>query len=77
MGFDSPGFDPGPSLDDWAGLEARRAERTQRAERPDGHEISPRSRRFTGWILGLLALGMILYAALGWLGIISVPAVNV
>ncbi|MGH2393907.1 MAG: hypothetical protein ACRDGH_10530 [Candidatus Limnocylindria bacterium] len=72
------GFNPGTGMtpNDWAEQEARRAERVQRADRPHGREISARSRRITGWIIGLLALGLILYAAFGWLGILSIPGFN-
>ena len=77
MGFNTPGFSPGPSPDDWAGLEARRAEREQRATaNPNGREISGRSRRAVGWVLALAAMAMVAYAILGWLGILSVPGFN-
>jgi hypothetical protein len=61
---------------DWLETEARRAERVQRADSPNGREMSPRSRRLAGWILGLAALAMVMYAVLGWLGVISVPGFN-
>jgi len=50
---------------DWSEQDARRAERVQRADNPHGREMSDRSRRITGWIIGLLGLGMVLYAVLG------------
>ncbi len=61
---------------DWSETEARRAERAERADRPHGREISAGSRRATAWILALIGLGLIVYAMLGWLGIISVPGFN-
>jgi hypothetical protein len=72
------GFNPGTGMtpNDWAETEARRAERVKRADTPYGREISGRSRRLTAWILGLAALAMIVYAVLGWLGVISVPGFN-
>jgi hypothetical protein len=73
MGFNTPGFDPGPSPNDWAETEARRAERVQRADNPNGREMSSGSRRVAAWIIGLVALALVLYAVLGWLGVIDVP----
>jgi len=72
------GFYPGTGMtpNDWAEQEARRAERVQRADNPHGREMSARSRRITGWILAFAALALILYAALGWLGIVGVPGFN-
>ena len=69
------GFNPntGMTPNDWAETEARRAEREQRANNPYGREMSRRSRRVAGWIIGLVALALVLYAVLGWLGFISVP----
>ena len=73
MGFDPHG---GMTPNDWLETEARREERVQRADNPHGREMSPRSRRVAGWILGLAALALVLYALLGWLGLISVPGFN-
>ena len=72
------GFNPGTGMtpNDWSETEARRAERVERADRPHGTEISAGSRRATGWILALLAIALMAYAVLGWLGIISVPGFN-
>ncbi len=44
------GFNPGTGMtpNDWSEQEARRAERVQRADKPHGREMSPRSRRITG-----------------------------
>ncbi len=58
------GFNPGTGMtpNDWSEQEARRAERVQRADNPHGREMSPQSRRITGWILGLAALAHIVYA---------------
>lgn len=69
------GFNPGTGMtpNDWAETEARRAERTQRADRPHGRDISPRSRRITGLILGLAAVALIVYALLGLTGAVVVP----
>jgi hypothetical protein len=69
------GFNPntGMTPNDWAETEARREERAQRAHNPYGREISPRSRRVVGWFLGMVALALIVYAVLGWLGVISIP----
>jgi hypothetical protein len=73
VGFNAGG---GMTPNDWLETEARREERVQRADNPRGREISPGSRRIAGWILGLAALALALYAALGWLGIIEVPGFN-
>ncbi|MCV0404112.1 MAG: hypothetical protein K5924_10500 [Chloroflexi bacterium] len=72
------GFNPGTGMtpNDWAETEARRAERTQRADRPHGRDISPRSRRITGLILAIVAVALMAYALLGWLGVVSVPGFN-
>jgi hypothetical protein len=68
-------FDPntGMTPNDWAETEARRAERVQRADNPYGREMSSGSRRVVAWIIGLVALALVLYAVLGWLGVIDVP----
>jgi hypothetical protein len=70
-------FDPniGMTPNDWAENEARRAERVQRADSPHGREISRGSRRVVAWILGIAALALVLYAILGWLGVIVIPGV--
>jgi hypothetical protein len=72
------GFNPGTGMtpNDWAETEARRAERAERADNPYGREISGGSRRVVGWILGLAALALVVYAVLGLLGIINVPGFN-
>jgi hypothetical protein len=72
------GFNPGTGMtpNDWAETEARREERAQRADSPYGRQISGGSRRVVGWILGLVALALIVYAILGWLGIVAVPGFN-
>jgi hypothetical protein len=72
------GFNPGTGMtpNDWAETEARRAERAERADNPYGREISGGSRRVVGWILGLAALALVVYAVLGSLGIINVPGFN-
>ena len=72
------GFNPGTGMtpNDWAETEARRAERAERADNPYGREISGGSRRVVGRILGLAAVALIVYAVLGWLGVISVPGFN-
>jgi hypothetical protein len=69
------GFNPGTGMtpNDWAETEARRAERAERADNPYGREISGGSRRVVGWILGVAALALVVYAVLGLLGIINVP----
>jgi hypothetical protein len=64
------------SPNDWAEAEARRAERHERADNPNGTEMSPGSRRAAAWILGLAALALVAYALLGLLGIIEVPGFN-
>jgi len=72
------GFNPGTGMtpNDWAETEARRAERAERADNPYGREISGGSRRVVGWILGVAALALVVYAVLGLLGIINVPGFN-
>ena len=72
------GFNPntGMTPNDWAETEARRAERAERADNPHGREISGGSRRVAGWILGLAALALVVYAILGWLGIVAIPGFN-
>jgi cytochrome c-type biogenesis protein CcmH/NrfG len=69
------GFNPGTGMtpNDWAETEARRAERTQRADRPHGREISPRSRRITGFVIAVIAVALMAYALLGWLGVVAIP----
>ena len=62
----------GMTPNDWAENEARSAEREQRADNPDRQEISPRSRRVTAWILGLLAMALVAYTVLGLLAV-SIP----
>jgi cytochrome b561 len=76
MGFNTPGFSPGPSPDDWAGLEARRAERTQRANNPYGREMSPRSRRALQAFFIVIAVALVALTILGILGIVEVPGVG-
>jgi hypothetical protein len=76
MGFNTPGFDPGPSPDDWAGLEARRAERTQRADNPYGREMSLRSRRALQVVFIVLALALVALTILAILGIVDVPGIG-
>ena len=66
----------GMTPNDWLETEARREERVQRAGSPHGREMSSGSRRVAGWIFGLAALALVLYAILGWLGFISVPGFN-
>ena len=72
------GFNPntGMTPNDWAETEARREELAQRAHNPHGREMSGSSRRVVGWILGLAALALVLYAILGWLDIVAVPGFN-
>ncbi len=67
------GFNPGTGMtpNDWSEQEARRAERVQRADNPHGREMSSRSRRISGWILGLAALALIVYAIFAWASIIG------
>ncbi len=57
---------------DWSETEARRVERAQRADNPYGREMSGGSRRVVGWILGLAALALVVYAILVLLGIVNV-----
>ncbi len=76
MGFNTPGFDPGPSPDDWAGLEARRAERTQRADDPYGREMSPRSRGALQVFFIVVAVALIGLTVLAILGIVEVPGIG-
>ena len=68
------GFNPGTGMtpNDWAEQEARRAERVQRAKNPHGREMSPRSRRIAGWIFGLAALALVVYAILAWANIFGI-----
>ena len=69
------GFDPGTGMtpNDWSETEARREERVQRASTPHGREMSRTSRLVTGWILGLAALALVVYAVLAWTGVVNVP----
>jgi hypothetical protein len=66
------GFNPntGMTPNDWAETEARREERVQGADRPHGREMSRRSRLVVGWVLGIAALALIMYAVLGWIAAI-------
>ena len=70
MGF---GPDPGMTPNDWSELAARRQEREQRADTPHGREMSATSRQVAARILVLIAVGLVVYAVLGWLGAIDVP----
>jgi hypothetical protein len=72
------GFNPGTGMtpNDWAETEARREERVQRADRPHGREMSAGSRRVVAWIMGIAALALVVYAVLGWLGVVGVPGFN-
>ena len=70
MGF---GPDPGMTPNDWSELAARRQEREQLADTPHGREMSAGSRQVAARILVLIAVGLVVYAVLGWLGVIDVP----
>jgi hypothetical protein len=61
---------------EWEESEARRRERRQRSHDPFGRSPSRRSRLVVGTILGLGAVALVVYAFLGWLGIITVPGIN-
>jgi hypothetical protein len=76
MGFNTPGYSPGPSPDDWAELEARRIERTQRAHNPHGRELDPRVRR--GLQLTFIGIGIaiVVLAVLAIVGVIEVPGMD-
>ena len=71
------GFNPGTGMtpNDWTETESRLEERMQRADHPHGREMSGRSRAVVAWILGILALGLVVYAILGWTGAIDVRGV--
>ena len=76
MGFNTPGFSPGPSPDDWAELEARRIERTQRAHNRHGREMNPRVRRGLQLVFIGLAIAVVVLAVLGMLGVVDVPGID-
>lgn len=69
------GFNPGTGMtpNDWAETEARRRERVGRADVPHGRDMSSRSRAVTAWILGILAVALMVYALLGLTGVVAVP----
>ena len=73
MGFQTPGFSPGPSPDDWAELEARRIERTQRADNPYGRETGAGMRRALRVGLIGIATAIVVLTLLGLVGVIEVP----
>ena len=73
MGFNTPGFSPGPSPDDWAELEARRVERTQRAHTPYGREMGAGMRRALQWGLIGIAAAIVVTTVLGLIGVIEIP----
>jgi len=73
MGFQTPGFSPGPSPDDWAELEARRIERTQRANNPYGREIGAGMRRALQIGFVGIAIVIVVLTVLGLVGVIEVP----
>ena len=76
MGFNTPGFSPGPSPDDWAGLEARRIERTQRAHNLYGRDMDPRARRALQWIFVGIAIAIVALTVLALLGVIDIPGIT-
>ena len=71
-------FDPniGMTPNDWRETEVRREESRQRVHNPHGKEPSERARAVAGAILGLAFLALIVYAILGWVGVISIPGFN-
>jgi len=73
MSFQTPGFSPGPSPDDWADLEARRIERTQRAHNPYGREMGAGMRRALQ--AGFIGIAVVIVAltVLGLVDVIEVP----
>ena len=76
MAFNTPGFSPGPSPDEWADLEARRIERTQRAHNPYGREMNPRARRALQLFFIGLAAALVVLTVLALLGVIDVPGIT-
>ena len=73
MGFQTPGFSPSPSPDDWAELEARRIERTRRAHNPHGREMGAGMRRALQVGFIGIAIGIVVLTVLGLVGVIEVP----
>jgi hypothetical protein len=72
-------FDPhiGMTPNDWRETEVRREESRQRVHNPHGREASRGARMIAGTILGVAFLALIIYAVLGWAGVIPIPGLNV
>ena len=60
----------------WEENEARRRERRQRANNPDGRQVSERAQTIVASIVAILFVGLIVYAILGWLGVIPIPGIT-
>lgn len=73
MSFQTPGFSPGPSPDDWADLEARRLERTQRARNPFGLEMGAGMRRALQVGFIRIAAAIVVLTVLVLIGVIEIP----
>ena len=71
-------FDPriGMTPNDWRETEARRQESRQRVHNPHGRETSARTRMIAGTVLGLAFLALIVYAILGWAGVVGITGVT-
>ena len=66
----------GMTPNDWRETDVRREESRQRVHNPHGEEPNERTRAVAGAILGLAFLALIVYAILGWAGVISIPGLN-
>jgi hypothetical protein len=76
VAFNTPGYTPGPSPDDWADLEARRIERTQRAHNQYGRDVDPRMRRALQLFFIALAIAIVVVTVLALLGILEISGVS-
>jgi hypothetical protein len=76
VSFQTPGFSPGPSPDDWADLEARRIERTQRAHNAHGRDMSPRTRTALQVLFIAIGVAIVVITVLAVLGVIAIPGIG-
>jgi hypothetical protein len=61
----------GMTPNDWVEMEARRRERRERVHNPHGRELGARSRAVAAAVLGIAAVGLVVYVVLGWAGVIG------
>ena len=71
-------FDPniGMTPNDWRETEARQEESRQRVHDQYGEEPIGRARMIAAVILGVAFLALVVYAILGWAGVIPIPGLG-